>query len=46
MIDVILRGVLVVGAILMLLIFALAVLSVQDPDDDLREEFFDDDNED
>lgn len=45
MIDVILRGVLVVGAILMLLIFALAVLSVQDPDD-LREEFFDDDNED
>lgn len=45
MIDVILRGVLVVGAILMLLIFAVAVLAVQDPDD-LREEFFDDDNED
>ncbi len=43
MIDVILRGVLVVGAILMLLIFALAVLSVQDPDD-LKEEFFDDED--
>lgn len=44
MIDVILRGVLIVGAIFTLLIFAVAILAVQDPDD-MKEEFFDDDED-
>lgn len=44
MIDAFLRGVLVVGVILMLLVFAMAVLSVQEPDDDMKEEFFDDED--
>ena len=41
MIDVFLRIILSLGAIVMLITFALAILFVQEPDD-LEEEFFDD----